>query len=72
MILYYILELTNYIEKFVIVVADNSKPGKVRYYGPTTSLFYWGERQLNNFQDMLERNLIYIIDDVEVLFKERI
>jgi len=64
--LYYILELTNYIEKFVIVVADNSKSGYVRYYGPTTSLFYWGERQLNNFQDMLERNLIYIIDDVEV------
>ena len=64
--LYYILELSNYIERYVIFVTNESDHGYIQYYGPTTSLFYWGKRQLINFQDMLERNLIYIIDDIDI------
>jgi len=64
--LFYILELTNYMEKFVIFVTNESEHGYIQYYGPSTSLFYWGKRQLNNFQEMLERNLVYIIDDREI------
>ncbi|MHA1624020.1 MAG: DEAD/DEAH box helicase [Promethearchaeota archaeon] len=55
----YLLELCNIIENHL--VTDAEKAG--RYYGPTTSLFYWSRRQLNNFQEMLERNLDFIIKD---------
>ena len=55
----YLLELCNIIENYL--VTDSEKAG--RYYGPTTSLFYWSRRQLNNFQEMLERNLDSIIKD---------
>ena len=54
----YLLEFCNIIENFI--VTDAKQAG--RYYGPTTSLFYWSRRQLSNFQDMLERNLDYIIN----------
>ena len=56
------LELANIIE--IYVVTDGYRAGT--YYGPSTGLFYWAKRQLNNFQDMLERNLSYIIGDDEV------
>jgi hypothetical protein len=55
----YLLKLCNIIENYL--VTDSEKAG--RYYGPTTSLFYWSRRQLNNFQEMLERNLDSIIKD---------
>jgi len=60
--LYYLLEMCNIIENYVVI--DAKEAGK--YYGPATSLFYWSKRQLNNFQDMLERNLNYIINNKEV------
>ncbi|KKM90222.1 hypothetical protein LCGC14_1240810 [marine sediment metagenome] len=60
--LYTIFELCNIVENYV--VTDGYKAGT--YYGPTTSLFYWSKRQLNNFQSMLERNLNDIIDDIDV------
>jgi len=60
--LYLIFELCNVVENFV--VTDGYEAGK--YYGPTTSLFYWSKRQLDNFQSMLERNLNSIIDDIDV------
>jgi len=55
----YLLELCNIIENYL--VTDSGTSG--RYYGPTTSLFYWSRRQLDNFQEMLERNLNFIITD---------
>jgi len=64
--LFYILELANDVEKYVIVKGGTTKSGYTYYYGPTTSLFYWSKKQLDNFQDMLERNLIHIIDDLNV------
>ena len=60
--LYTIFELCNIVENYV--VSEGYKAGT--YYGPITSVFYWSKRQLNNFQDMLERNLNYIIDDFKV------
>ncbi|MBY9003293.1 MAG: ATP-binding protein [Candidatus Lokiarchaeota archaeon] len=60
--LYYLLEMCNIIENYVVI--DAKEAG--RYYGPSTSLFYWSKRQLNNFQDMLERNLNYIINNQKV------
>ncbi|KKN08879.1 hypothetical protein LCGC14_1052280, partial [marine sediment metagenome] len=60
--LHTIFELCNVVENYV--VTDGYEAGK--YYGPTTSLFYWSKRQLNNFQSMLERNLNNIIDDIDV------
>ncbi|KKN32511.1 hypothetical protein LCGC14_0813110 [marine sediment metagenome] len=60
--LYTIFELCNVVENYI--VTDGYKAGT--YYGPTTSLFYWSKRQLNNFQSMLERNLNSIIDDIDV------
>lgn len=60
--LHYLLEMCNIIENYVVI--DAKEAG--RYYGPSTSLFYWSKRQLNNFQDMLERNLNYIINDQNV------
>jgi len=64
--LYYILELTNYIEKYIIFISNQNDQGYIQYYGPTTSLFYWGRRQLDNLQDMLERNLVYIIEEIDI------
>ena len=60
--LYTIFELCNVVENYV--VTDGYEAGT--YYGPTTSLFYWSKRQLNNFQSMLERNLNGIINDFDV------
>ncbi|KKM85321.1 hypothetical protein LCGC14_1290220 [marine sediment metagenome] len=60
--LYTIFELCNVVENYV--VTDGYKAGT--YYGPTTSLFYWAKRQLNNFQTMFERNINNIIDDIDV------
>jgi len=60
--LYYLLEMCNIVENYVII--DAKEAG--RYYGPSTSLFYWSKRQLNNFQDMLERNINHIINIQEV------
>ncbi len=60
--LYYLLEMCNIVENYVII--DAKEAG--RYYGPSTSLFYWSKRQLNNFQDMLERNINHIINNQEV------
>ncbi|MHA1669484.1 MAG: DEAD/DEAH box helicase [Promethearchaeota archaeon] len=57
--LHILLELCNIIETYVVI--DAKEAGK--YYGPATSLFYWSKRQLNNFQDMLERNLNHIISN---------
>ncbi|MBN1801742.1 MAG: AAA family ATPase [Candidatus Lokiarchaeota archaeon] len=54
-----IFDMCNIIENYVVVEAF--EPGK--FFGPTTSFYYWSSRQLNNFQDMLERTLEYIIDD---------
>ncbi|MFX1398154.1 MAG: AAA domain-containing protein [Promethearchaeota archaeon] len=54
-----ILEMCNIIENYVVVEAF--EPGT--YFGPTTSIYYWSPRQLNNFQDMLERTLTFIIND---------
>ncbi|MHA1239495.1 MAG: AAA domain-containing protein [Promethearchaeota archaeon] len=55
----YLLELCNIIENYLVTESGTSG----RYYGPTTSLFYWSRRQLDNFQEMLERNLNFIIAD---------
>ncbi|MHA1844366.1 MAG: AAA domain-containing protein [Promethearchaeota archaeon] len=48
-----ILSLCNIIENHIVVEGQNQG----EYFGPRTSIFYWSARQLNNFQDMLERSL---------------
>ncbi|MBD3341655.1 MAG: hypothetical protein GF353_21300 [Candidatus Lokiarchaeota archaeon] len=57
--LYYVLELTNIIENYVVVEGFNEG----EFFGPSTSIFYWSKRQLNNFQEMLERTLNDIVND---------
>ena len=54
----HLLEISNIIENYLVTEAKQA--GK--YYGPTTGIFYWSHRQLNNFQEMLERNLTLIND----------
>ncbi|MBD3193631.1 MAG: AAA family ATPase [Candidatus Lokiarchaeota archaeon] len=63
--LYYLFEFCNILENYI--VTEGFKAGT--YFGPSTSLFYWSKRQLNNFQDMLERNLGEIVEDIEVYKK---
>ncbi len=53
-----ILSLCNIIENYVVVTGFDA--GK--FFGPTTSIFYWSDRQLTNFQDMLEGSLENIIE----------
>ncbi len=61
--LYYILELCSIIEDYIIVEREEY-PGE--YIGPITSLFYWGQNELNHFQESIDRNLEYIISDEKV------
>ncbi|MBY9008061.1 MAG: hypothetical protein KGD63_15070 [Candidatus Lokiarchaeota archaeon] len=63
--LHYIIEFCNILENYVVV--EGLKSGT--FYGPATSLFYWSKRQLDNFQDMLERNLAEIINDIPIYRK---
>ncbi len=63
--LYYILELCNTVENYAVV--DGLKSGD--YYGPSTGFFYWSKRQLDNFQEMLERNLDEIVKDIPIFRK---
>lgn len=59
--LHVILEMCTIIEDYVIA---EGLDGNI--YGPNTSLFYWGQKQLRNFEEMIERNLDYIVDDVKI------
>jgi DNA polymerase III delta prime subunit len=59
--LYAILEICTIIEDYVI--AENLD-GNI--YGPNTSLFYWGQKQLRNFREVIERNLDYIVNEVKI------
>ena len=67
--LYLLLEMSTIIEEYIVTEGYE----KDKYFRPNTSLFHWGQKQLNNFEEMIERNLDYIIDDKEILSKyERI
>jgi len=54
-----ILDMCNIVEEFIVI--DGFQAGT--YYGPDTSIFYWSRNQLENFQNMMERNIKYILDD---------
>ncbi len=54
-----VLEMCNIIEEYI--VTDGFRPGL--YFGPDTSIFYWSPNQLENIQNMMQRNLDYIIND---------
>jgi len=58
-----ILEMCNIIEDY-IVIDINGQYGKY-YIGPDTSIFYWSRNQLENLQDMIQRNLDKVIDKTE-------
>ncbi len=60
--LYTVIEVSSIIEDYIIT--EGYQEGT--YYGPNTSLLYWGETQLKNFEKMIERNLDDIIDDSEI------
>ncbi|MHA1804516.1 MAG: AAA domain-containing protein [Promethearchaeota archaeon] len=53
-----ILSFCNIIENHIVVEGQNQG----EYFGPRTSIFYWSARQLNNFQDMLERSLENLVN----------
>lgn len=55
----YLLELCNILEDYIVV--DGYHSGT--YFGPDTSVFYWSKAQLENLQNMLERNIQYILKD---------
>ena len=57
--LYTILEVCTIIEDYVFNEDDDGK----RVFRLNTSLFYWGRNQLRHFEEMIERNLDFIIDD---------
>ena len=53
-----ILTMCNIIEDYAVIDGIGGV-----YYGPDTSLFYWSRSQLDQFQDMMERQLAKILDD---------
>ncbi len=59
--LYVILKMCTIVEDYVISEGFDGS-----FYGPNTSLFFWGQKQLRNFEEMIERNLDYIVDDEKI------
>ncbi|TFF87701.1 MAG: hypothetical protein EU549_04245, partial [Promethearchaeota archaeon] len=59
-----VLQICNIIEDYIVVDIDG-KYGKY-YIGPDTSIFYWSRSQLENFQDMIQRNLDKVISKPKV------
>ena len=59
--LYILLDLSTILEDYVFNESDDGK----LMFKPDTSLFYWGQNQLRHFEEMIERNLGFIIDDEE-------
>ena len=57
--LYIILEVCTIIEDYVFNEDDDGK----RVFRLNTSLFYWGQNQLRHFEELIERNLDFIVDD---------
>lgn len=53
-----ILTMCNILEDYAVI---DGRGGV--YYGPDTSLFYWSRSQLDQFQDMMERQLAKILDN---------
>ncbi len=60
--LYILLDLSTILEDYVYNESDDGK----LMYKPDTSLFYWGQNQLRHFEEMIERNLGFIVDDDEI------
>ncbi|KKM05903.1 hypothetical protein LCGC14_1749390, partial [marine sediment metagenome] len=54
-----LFEICNILEDYIVI--NGYKPDT--YYGPDTSVFYWSPSQLENFQNMLQRNLKEILDN---------
>lgn len=61
--LFTLLRISDIIEQFIVVEGEVEET----YFGPKTSLFHWGQQQLKHFEDMFERNLDAIIDNMEIL-----
>jgi len=59
--LYVILKMCTIVEDYIIAEGIDGS-----FYGPNTSLFFWGQKQLRNFEEMMERNLDYIVDDEKI------
>ncbi|WP_371805244.1 DEAD/DEAH box helicase [Candidatus Lokiarchaeum ossiferum] len=55
--IYALLTLCNYIENHVVI--KGIKEGT--FYGPDSAIFYWSKEQLNNIEQMMQRNLDKII-----------
>ena len=60
--LYTTLEVCTIIEDYVYNEDDDGK----RDFRLNTSLFYWGHNQLRHFEEMIERNLDFIVDDENI------
>ena len=54
-----LFEICNILEDYIVI--DGFEQGT--YYGPDTSVFYWSPSQLENFQNMLQRDLKEILDN---------
>ena len=57
--IYALLTLCNYIENHVVI--KGTKEGT--FYGPDSAIFYWSKEQLNNIEQMMQRNLDKIIEN---------
>ncbi|MGV9171076.1 MAG: DEAD/DEAH box helicase [Promethearchaeia archaeon] len=56
-----VLQMCNIIEDYVVIDIEG-KYGKYSI-GPDTSIFYWSPNQLEHLQDMIQRNLEYVLED---------
>jgi len=58
-----ILQMCSIIEDHIVIDIDG-KYGRYQI-GPDTSIFYWSRNQLDHLQDMIQRNLDLVIDNIE-------
>ncbi len=56
---FWIVKICSMVEKYVIAIDDKTD----RIYSPNTAFFYWSQRQLDNVQELLERNLENFLQD---------
>jgi len=54
-----LFEICNILEDYIVINGFEQDT----YYGPDTSVFYWSPNQLENFQNMLQRNVKEILDN---------
>lgn len=69
--IYHIFEISSILEQYIVIEESKTINGKeyFRKYRTDLALFYWAGEQLENIQDMVERNFNRLIQDNSILSK---